>query len=415
LQLHEEGIQVRILVITDEIYPDGIGGVGKSLYNECAALARRGVSVTVFVRALNPDLPAESMIGGVRIIRFFGPQRSNPLYYLYTFTIIYQVTRWLRHYKEPYDVLYVHSAIYYIPIWLARLGRRAPIIFTYYAPLDDYIVSNIRRGKYGRLASLARIAAWVLKRVETWAFTNAEAVLPRSQFSLQSLRDTYPTAKVPHPNDLIPLSIDTSHYGSRPKLSARLEVGLTDQRAILITVRRLEGRMGLANLIEAMRSVRQRHPDVLLLIGGKGYLRPTLEKLIEANHLEEHVKLLGFVSEDDLPIYLSAADLFVLPTESLEGFGLATIEALAAGVPVVGTPIGATPEILAPIEPGLLTRDASPDALAECVTSWLDRREELVPLRTRCRAAAENLYSADQVATRLEELFNEMIEAYPGS
>jgi glycosyltransferase involved in cell wall biosynthesis len=404
---------MRILVITDEIYPDGIGGVGKSLFNECAALVRRGNTVTVFVRALNHSLATESNVDGVRIIRFFGPQRTNPLYYLYTFTIIYQVTRWLRQYNEPYDVLYLHSAIYFIPVWLARVGNRAPMIFTYYAPLDDYILSNARRGKYGRFGWAARMAAGVLKWVESWAFSNADAVLPRSQFSLQSLHDVYPNAKVPHPDNLIPLCIDTSQYVPRSKPDAREAFHLPEQQPILITVRRLEGRMGLTNLVEAMSSVCQQHPDALLLIAGKGYLRPTLEALIQRHQLENGVRLLGFVSEEELPIYLAAADLFVLPTESLEGFGLATIEALAAGIPVIGTPIGATPEILAPIDPDLLTRDASPEALAMSISSWLDRREELIPLGERCRTAAENLYSATQVAQRLENLFAEMIAAKP--
>ncbi len=149
-------------------------------------------------------------------------------------------------------------------------------------------------------------------------------------------------------------------------------------------------------------------------MAGKGYLRPTLESLIQEHQLENHVTLLGFVSEKDLPTYLSAADIFVLPTESLEGFGLATIEAFAAGVPTIGTPIGATPELIEPIEPALLTRDASPDSLAETICLWLDRRRELDSLGQKCRQAAEHLYSADIVAKRLEDLFGELAAARTG-
>jgi len=68
--------------------------------------------------------------------------------------------------------------------------------------------------------------------------------------------------------------------------------------------------MGLTNLIEAIAQVREHHPQVLLLIAGRGYLQPTLEALIAQHHLEDHVRLLGFVSEEQLPLYLASSDLF---------------------------------------------------------------------------------------------------------
>ena len=66
--------------------------------------------------------------------------------------------------------------------------------------------------------------------------------------------------------------------------------------------------------------------------------------------LDKHVTFLGFVPDADLPRYYQAADVFVLPTRELEGFGLVTAEALACGTPVLGTPVGATPELLEPLD-----------------------------------------------------------------
>src|SRR2546426_10110498 len=107
--------------------------------------------------------------------------------------------------------------------------------------------------------------------------------------------------------------------------------------------------MGLDTLIRAMATVRERFPRVLLLIGGSGSLRPLLETITISLALSDHVRFLGFVPERDLPAYYGAADAFVLPTRELEGFGLGTVEALACGMPVLGTPLCAKARNLAPV------------------------------------------------------------------
>ena len=395
---------MRILVITDEIYPDAIGGVGKSLYNECVALVKRNHEVTVLVRGLK-NLPLQSLVEGISIIRVFGPARGRWYYYLYPLAILYRMRQWLFKHKETYDVFYVHNPLYVIAIMLAGVRQRAPLVYTFHASIADEIHISAKRGKYGRLAFAARLVARVIGWMERYAFGQIDAMLPRSAYTLGCLLNNFPAARIPDRTHLIPLGVDNHHYKPQPKADARLQLNLPYDRPILITVRRLEGRMGLPNLIEAIKTVSRTYPDVLLLIAGKGYLRPTLETLIQDNDLGEQVRLLGFVSEEDLPFYLSASDAFILPTESYEGFGLATIEAMATGIPVIGTPIGATPEILTSIEPKLLTQDSSAEALATSIAYWLDHRSELATLGQRSRAAVEAHYNADQVAAQLETLF----------
>lgn len=396
---------MHILVLSDEIYPDAIGGVGKSLYNECVALARRGHKVTALVRRVNPALPDEEQINGLRVIRFRGPSRDNRLYYLYPLWTLDHVTQWLRRNPGPYDVIYIHSPLFMPPLLLSGVRRQAPVVTTFYARADDYIESNISRGKYGALSALAGLGARAFGLLERWALGQVDAVLPRSRYSLDMLQRDFPAARVHATDSLIPLGVDVAHYRQYDRAETRRRLDLPADRPILITVRRLDGRMGLENLIEAVRQVREKHPDVLALIGGKGYLRPRLEALIAQHGLADHVRLLGFVSEDDLPLYLAASDLFVLPTESLEGFGLATIEALASGTPVLGTPAGATPELLTSLDPALVTLGTKAADLADGIGYWLDRRDELIALGERSRAAAEALYDADQVAAQLEQYF----------
>jgi glycosyltransferase involved in cell wall biosynthesis len=129
--------------------------------------------------------------------------------------------------------------------------------------------------------------------------------------------------------------------------------------------------MGLDNLIEAMKKVAQQIPNVLLLIGGKGPEAERLQGLVEEYKLQPNVQMVGFIPDEKLAKYYRAADVFVLPTTALEGFGLVTVEALACGTPVIATPIGASPELLGPLDGRLLTQSPAPEDLAQAIVDFL--------------------------------------------
>jgi glycosyltransferase involved in cell wall biosynthesis len=177
-------------------------------------------------------------------------------------------------------------------------------------------------------------------------------------------------------------------------------------RPILLSVRRLAKRMGLDLLIEAISEVRQEFPDVLLLIGGKGPQREELQRMISDSGLEHNVRLLGFVAEADLPLAYAAADFSIVPTLALEGFGLITAESLASGTPVLGTPVGATPEILTPLEPKLVFESASVFAMTDRIRSVL-RKDFALPCRESCRVYVQH-YGWPVVAPQLMSVYAEI-------
>ena len=104
--------------------------------------------------------------------------------------------------------------------------------------------------------------------------------------------------------------------------------------------------MGLENLVMAMPTILKENPSAYLVIAGDGPLREPLIALAKSLGIENSVRFEGFVHMDKLPEYYSVADLFILPTVALEGFGYVTIEALSCGLPALGTDIGGTKEIL---------------------------------------------------------------------
>jgi glycosyltransferase involved in cell wall biosynthesis len=129
--------------------------------------------------------------------------------------------------------------------------------------------------------------------------------------------------------------------------------------------------MGLDLLIGASAILRDRGLKFRVYIGGKGPLRETLQEQIQSSGLRDFVQLLGELSEEQLSLAYGAADAFVIPTRALECFGLIAVEAMAAGAPVLSTPVGALPEIISQIEPRWLSRDASATAIADVMSEFI--------------------------------------------
>ncbi len=176
--------------------------------------------------------------------------------------------------------------------------------------------------------------------------------------------------------------------------------------------------MGLDSLIRAMAILRRHLQEALLLIGGAGSLRDDLESLTASLDLNGHVRFLGFVPDEQLPLYYQAADLFVIPTREMEGFGLVTVEALACGTPVLGTPIGGTPEILVPLRSDLIFPGTDPDAIAKLILEHHHRLQSdpggYQDLRDACRRHALDRYAWPRLIKTLEEVFLKATETRGG-
>jgi glycosyltransferase involved in cell wall biosynthesis len=162
--------------------------------------------------------------------------------------------------------------------------------------------------------------------------------------------------------------------------------------------------MGLEDLIDAVALARARVPDLLLLVGGSGRLADELQTRATAQGLAEHVRFLGRVPEDDLALAYRAATLTVVPTVALEGFGLVAAESLAAGTPVLATPVGGLPEVLHDLSPDLVLPAAGAAALAEGLSAALTGAIGL-PDRQRCADFARARYDWPNVGRRVREVY----------
>ena len=153
----------------------------------------------------------------------------------------------------------------------------------------------------------------------------------------------------------------------------------------IVAVGNLRVEKGHAVLLRALVSVKREVPDVRVVLVGDGPLRGDLERLTQVLELEDSVEFTGAV--DDVWPELAAADVFAMPSLS-EPLGIAAMEAMAAGVPVVGSDVGGIPEVVRP-DTGYLVPPDDPDALATRLIELLRDKEKRTEMGAVARTTAE--------------------------
>ena len=401
--------RLRVLTVSDVSALRLAGGAERVLWEAARRLAGRGHAVRILSRAPAGVAPGGARREGVEIVEFASSRRS-PAGFLRS--AVAEARRRAAPLLAEADVLHVHQPLSGYGVLTSPLGRHRPSLYTFHspAPLEYRSRRRMTAHHLGGLTGVAgMVALWAIERA---CLQRATRIHVLSDFSATLLWKLY---RIPAERIVkIPGGADLARF--RPaadRRRLRAELGLPLDRPLLLTVRNLEARMGLDALLGAMAIVARRWPDVHLLIGGAGSLRETLESQARASGLDKHVTFLGFVPEDDLPRYYQVADAFVLPTRELEGFGLVTVEALACGTPVIGTRVGATPELLEPLDPGLLFRADGPEAMADDLLAFLERQRRdpvaAAALRAACARHAEARYGWDHVVTGLERTLASLV------
>ena len=371
-------VGVKVLLLADVSPWQVIGGAERVLREHAVRLARRGHRVVVLCRQPAPEAPPIVTIDEVEVRHVRGERRWP---WDWTLGVAWRARKMMRD-------LSADALIAYQPIvsWGASGDGRVPLVYCFLSPASDEYATRHAPGLSRRVGST--LLGWIESRV----IARAKEVVVLSEFSRGELRRHH--GRNVGKARLIPGGVDTRVFRPVGDPSvARNEVGLPRDGPLLVTIRNLVPRMGLGVLLRAMPAVLSEIPNATLAIGGQGPLRQELEQLSEILGVHSHVRFLGYVEEERLPSLLSAADLFVLPTVLMEGFGLVTVEALACGTPVVDTSVGATPEILAPLDEGLLVADAQPSTLAKKIVERLevaaDDPDQNARFRRSCREYAK--------------------------
>ena len=210
----------------------------------------------------------------------------------------------------------------------------------------------------------------------------------------------------------IPSGVDTACFVFRPETRASLRtqlfqqygIGVTD--SLIVSTGALVERKDARSLIQAVHHLHRNGLQPHTLICGEGPLRASLEAEVEALGLASYIHFIGFCS--DVPAYLAAADVFVhVPV--WEGLGVAVIEALAAGLPVIASQVGGIPELITDQSTGLLIRPQDPIALADALRRLIHTPDFAQALGRAGQRHAQEYFDLHAMAQANEVLYYELL------
>lgn len=392
---------MNVLFLADRALPDAAGGAQTVAWELARHLVSQGHGLTILTPADQQQEVTTLSRDGITLIRHRGAGSLQGMLLGGRRATDGVISRAMPH--------LVHSHFAYAELGARlRMPRTVPWIRTFHGPWDEEgWVQDVSAASGLHLKS--RIRRRLRRWIERLSLRHARRIIVLSEFAraqalARGAREDF-VRVVPGGTD-----VERFHPRSRGE-EARARLGLPEGCPLLFTLRRLVPRMGLEQLIRAIPLVLPECPGVKLVIGGDGPDRARLERIIRDLGLQETVTLVGYISDGQVADYHRAADLFVLPTSSLEGFGLVTVDALACGTPVLGTPAGATPEILAPLDGRLLTPGTTSRDLAEGILRFWkeDWRTSLPP--ARLHAFVRDRYTWDRHAAAVSGVHEEVLHA----
>jgi glycosyltransferase involved in cell wall biosynthesis len=405
---------MNILLLSEVSAERVLGGAERVLREQARTLRIRGHHVSIVARAPFPEANGMTKVDGIDEYRYPVSRRHELGF------VLSSIVGSLRSFDRATSncsptAVVIHQSLAGLGPVLAR-GHHRFVYLCLSLAHEEYLTRNrpsTHAAARVRYAVNAKARFWT----ERLTIRRCAAVLVLSEFMSRRVRSFHGIAsdKV----RLIPGAVDIERFRPPPNRAARdairKRLGLPENTDVLFTVRNLVPRMGLPALLEAVPLMRQGGHDLVLLIGGEGPLRPELAAMIERLGLANHVRLVGFVPESTLPEYYQAADLVLLPTHELEGFGLVTVEALACGTPVVGTPVGAIPEVLGRIDPALITGGCDPVSLATSIGRMLRRFHRYPGEQERLSAVGRRLVEKEYTWSRHSEQLEAVLQATIGS
>jgi glycogen synthase len=297
--------------------------------------------------------------------------------------------------RERPDVVASHFALFAFPC--LDLIRHIPLIVHFHGP---WAAESQMEGE-------ARVTTSIKFFIEKLVYSRCEKAIVLTGAFGNVLHRTYgvPLEKI----TAIPGGVDVQRFNvSQSRGDARMRLGLPLDRPLIVAVRRLVKRMGLENLITSFFHVSERHKDALLVIVGSGTLSETLKRQVKEYGLADRVIFTGRVSEENLALYYRAANISVVPSVALEGFGLVVAESLACGTPALVTPVGGLPEVVSALSEHLVFEGTSCDAITERLGEALAGRLPL-PSAEMCAAYARAHFSWPIIAKRVKSVYGSIL------
>jgi glycosyltransferase involved in cell wall biosynthesis len=378
---------VRILQVAP-FYAPHRGGVESHVRALTGELVREGHEVEVLTSRHTRNLPTEEVLDGVRV------HRAPTLGVVFNTPIDPALGRVIREFHP--DVVHLHYPPPLTSYFAVRglRGRGIPVVLTYHC--DLYLP-----GITGRLLTSLFERVFLPTTLD-----GAERILVHTQSYGATSRGLRGRALT-----IIPSAVDVARF--RPEVdgsAVRARLGL-EGRPVLAFTGRLVPHKGVEEILQALTTLPS--PVVLLAIGS-GPRLGSLRSLARRLGVEDRVRFCPDVSDEELPSYLRAADLFVFPSQNrLEGFGLVIAEAMACGLPVVVADMPGVREVIEEGVEGLLVEPMIAEDLATKVRRLLEDSVARRQMGVAARRRAEERYALPVVVSALVRTYQALVNPGP--
>lgn len=368
-------MSLRVLLVTSEFPPD-IGGIGSHVDELAQGLARAVDAVAV----VHPRAFGASDIAPERPgVTLYRPHliKAEPFYQ-------WMLRRRLRGLLRAgrYDLVHVHGMR---PLGATR-GLPVPTVFTNHSSgfLKRLQASEGRKTRTARLLQHVR-----------------QLIAPSDELVEASRRLGYRG-----PATMIPNGVDPLRFSPGPS-SVRAKLGIAGNDVVILLARRLVEKNGVVWFARAL--ARLRNHSFRVLVAGEGPERAPMQAVLGEAGLLDRTIFLGGVANREMPALYRAADLSVLPSLA-EATSIAGLEAMASGLPLVGTEVGGIPTIIANGETGFLVPPRDPDAMAVALDRLIDDGDLRQRLGAAARAKVEREFAWPVIVGRTIDVYRAALE-----
>ena len=349
----------------------GWGGQEIRILTEAKGMLARGHAVTLLTPASAEIHPAALKRGIPTVAVPIEKKRPAALA---------AMIRFLKEHRRSFDVINTHSST---DTWLTALAAVC---------LGD-VPPIVRTRHVSTAVGANRPTRWLYQKATSHIVTTGEALrqqlVRHNRFDLERMTS-------------VRTGIDLSVFRPLPQAECRRKLGLEPGPllGILATLRDWKGH---DYLLDAWPTLRRRFPEWRLLVIGDGPRRAHLEARVAAEGLEGTVRFVG--NQDDVATWLSALDLFTLPSYGDEGVPQGIMQAMACGLAVVSTPVGAIEEAVQRDRTGLIVPPKDADALASALVRLMEDEGLRRRMGEAGRAYAVANFGIDAMLDRMEAVF----------
>lgn len=299
---------------------------------------------------------------------------------------------------------------------VAQTFRRCPVDL-----LHSQVVGSEEAIVGARLAGIERVLGtfqidsgrsrpreWVLEFLTNHCLHRAIAVSQTTKADWVRRTHLEPSRVAVIPNSVDPARFQRRHDHTAARRLLGLESSQGSPAVVMCSVGRLTAQKGYSYLLDAMALLTASHPGLFLLLAGDGPLRPALELQAQRLGLSDRVRFLGH--RNDVQAIYEASDIFALPS-LWEALPFSLLEAMAAGLPAVGTTVAGVPEVIVPDQTGWLVPPADAAALATSLRPLIESAGVRERMGDAARERVVRHFSQDDMVRRTVGIYREMLDS----